>query len=118
MLCPQCKAEYRTGFTRCSDCDVDLVEEPSPPDSSGKNQLTEDSSGTMKRVWSGKDEERCVELCERLRQAAIPFKVNQRKRQYLAGVDKNYRIGVPSEFFDDARQLIIKGRLGPRSQDT
>jgi hypothetical protein len=26
MYCPQCKAEYREGFTRCSDCDVDLVD--------------------------------------------------------------------------------------------
>jgi len=26
MYCPQCKAEYRQGFTRCSDCDVELVE--------------------------------------------------------------------------------------------
>jgi hypothetical protein len=25
MYCPQCKAEYRQGFTRCTDCDVDLV---------------------------------------------------------------------------------------------
>ena len=35
MFCPLCKAEYRPGFTRCSDCDVDLVEtlplEPSKP---------------------------------------------------------------------------------------
>lgn len=27
MFCPVCKAEYRRGFTRCSDCDVDLVRE-------------------------------------------------------------------------------------------
>jgi len=27
MFCPECKAEYRAGFTRCSDCDVDLVEQ-------------------------------------------------------------------------------------------
>ena len=26
MFCPVCGAEYREGFTRCSDCDVDLVE--------------------------------------------------------------------------------------------
>jgi Putative prokaryotic signal transducing protein len=26
MFCPQCKAEYRVGFIRCSDCDVELVE--------------------------------------------------------------------------------------------
>jgi len=25
MICPVCKAEYRQGFTRCADCDVDLV---------------------------------------------------------------------------------------------
>ena len=26
MICPTCNSEYREGFTRCSDCDVDLVE--------------------------------------------------------------------------------------------
>jgi hypothetical protein len=25
MICPNCKAEYREGFTRCNDCDVYLV---------------------------------------------------------------------------------------------
>lgn len=27
MFCPECAAEYRPGFTRCLDCDVDLVSE-------------------------------------------------------------------------------------------
>jgi hypothetical protein len=27
MFCPNCKAEYRPGFTHCVDCDVDLVYE-------------------------------------------------------------------------------------------
>ena len=33
MFCPQCKAEYRVGFVRCSDCDVELVDhlQPNPP---------------------------------------------------------------------------------------
>src|SRR5713226_2998537 len=26
MFCPQCKAEYRVGFVRCSDCAVELVD--------------------------------------------------------------------------------------------
>ncbi len=26
MFCPQCKAEYRVGFVRCSDCSVELVD--------------------------------------------------------------------------------------------
>ena len=25
MFCPRCEAEYRTGFTRCSECDAPLV---------------------------------------------------------------------------------------------
>jgi hypothetical protein len=25
-FCPSCRAEYRAGFTRCADCDVELVD--------------------------------------------------------------------------------------------
>lgn len=35
MYCPECRLEYREGFTHCSDCDVDLVwqlTEPGEPD--------------------------------------------------------------------------------------
>ncbi len=32
MFCPSCRAEYKGGITRCSDCDVDLVGEL-PPES-------------------------------------------------------------------------------------
>jgi hypothetical protein len=117
MFCPECKAEYRPGFTRCSDCDVSLVAEPPPPDNSAKSEPIDRRFGTVKRVWSGKDEDRCVSLCERLRQAGIPFRVDQRQHQYLLGVDKHYGIGVPPEFFQDAREVILKGRLGHRPQE-
>jgi len=29
-FCPKCRAEYREGFSRCSDCEVDLVDELPP----------------------------------------------------------------------------------------
>ena len=118
MFCPQCKAGYRPGFTRCSDCDVDLVEALSPSDNSAKNELTDGCLGTIKRVWSGKDEERCITLCKRLKAAGMPFKVHQRRRQYLLRIDEHYAIGVPVEFFSDARKMIIKRRLDATDEGT
>ncbi len=32
MFCPECKAEYRDGFTNCMDCDVELVDVPVEPE--------------------------------------------------------------------------------------
>ena len=26
MICPECKAVYREGYTKCADCDIELVE--------------------------------------------------------------------------------------------
>jgi hypothetical protein len=115
MFCPECKAEYRPEFTRCSDCDVDLVEEFSQSGDSTEKEPTYSSLETMKSVWTGKDQARCVSLCERLKAAGIPFRVAQ--RQYLLGMNEHYKIGVPPEFFNDARKMIIKGRLDRTDRD-
>jgi len=60
----------------------------------------------LRRVWAGKDQERCVSLCEKFKAAGIPFKVDQRRRQYFRGLDENYEIAVPSECFEKARKII------------
>jgi hypothetical protein len=43
MLCPTCGSEYRDGFVRCADCDVDLVSNlpPAPDDERSQIQLAE-----------------------------------------------------------------------------
>lgn len=46
MFCPVCKVEYRSGFFRCVDCDVDLVEEL-PKESSEKNISVADEEPTQ-----------------------------------------------------------------------
>lgn len=39
MICPSCGTEYRHGFTRCGDCDVDLIEPPPPPPPDDRPQI-------------------------------------------------------------------------------
>ncbi len=31
MICPNCKVEYEKGYTKCSDCHIDLVERADLP---------------------------------------------------------------------------------------
>jgi hypothetical protein len=99
MFCPECKSEYRPGFNHCSDCDVDLVAELRKPEDDA-------SLSKLKSVWAGKNQERCVELWEKFNAAGIPFKVDQRRRQYLRGVDENLQDCGPSDFFEKARTII------------
>ena len=99
MFCPECKAEYRDGFTRCSDCDVDLV--AGLPEAPPEPQFE-----SFKSVWTGKDQGRCVDLCKKLRAVGIPFKVDQRTRQCLNAVDEHYKIRVPGDCFNKARKII------------
>ena len=68
MFCPQCQAEYRPGFSRCSDCDVDLVHEvpeARPSDSPSK--------GNLALLWIGDDLALHAELLEELKTASIPY---------------------------------------------
>jgi hypothetical protein len=102
MFCPECHAEYRPGFTHCTDCDVDLVAGlPKPEPDTGLTDL--------KHVWTGKDQERCVKICKDFRAQGIPYKVEQNRHQYLKGVDEKYRISVPSEFVQKAKRVAKNG---------
>jgi len=55
MFCPQCKAEYRPGFTHCTDCDVELVENyvEAVRHPLAKKAVASEKYGM--RLWSGRD---------------------------------------------------------------
>jgi len=40
MFCPVCKVEYRSGFSRCADCDADLVKELPAESSEKKSDIS------------------------------------------------------------------------------
>lgn len=52
MFCPDCKAEYRPGFTRCSDCDVALVERLEETEIHTNKPVV---SGAAELLWTGSD---------------------------------------------------------------
>jgi hypothetical protein len=52
MFCPNCTAEYRPGFSRCSDCDVVLVEHLDETDVHSNNP---ELSGAPELLWTGTD---------------------------------------------------------------
>jgi hypothetical protein len=103
MFCPQCKAECIRGVTRCSDCDVALVE--SLPESGGDSD-GELSEASLRKAWSGESQDDCVRICEQLRDAGIPFKVIPHARQFFKRVDENYEIGVPAEYCEQVKEII------------
>jgi hypothetical protein len=107
MFCPQCKAEYRDGFSRCSDCDVNLVSELPIP-ASGPDTVSEED---MRLPYTTHDQTDCVAFCRRLIAAKIPFKVAESNRQYLKGVESNFAIGVPSYFYKEAEEILNQSRL-------
>ena len=70
MFCPKCKSEYRFGFTKCSDCDVDLVDRLSEG-LKGPNFGADPDA--MEILWAGPDANVRDEICSQLDAASIPF---------------------------------------------
>ena len=70
MFCPQCHAEYRPGFTHCSDCDVDLVENLPGREEAGANDMRR---GTLVPLWEGEDLALHTTLVEELEAARIRY---------------------------------------------
>lgn len=49
MICPECGAEYQPGFTRCADCQVDLVDSSQVPAPESRPRST---PGVVSRLGS------------------------------------------------------------------
>ncbi len=99
MFCPQCKAEYRGGFTQCSDCYVELVEELP------EKELSSDEALTL--VWECADESECVGVCRDLKNGDIPYKVDQIPYERIGmRVKWHYRILISPDDLHRAKELL------------
>jgi hypothetical protein len=47
LICPKCKCEYQEGYTVCSDCECELVDEPKTDDEDMPNNKDSKVSGKL-----------------------------------------------------------------------
>ncbi len=72
MFCPVCKAEYREGFYRCPDCDVDLVTSL-PPQSDPPPPETDDAGADSVVLCQEDDPARLTAILSALQGEGITF---------------------------------------------
>jgi hypothetical protein len=110
MICPECKAEYRPGFTRCADCDVELVwEQPESAASPAQGAVApgDPNEDPFCSFWKGDDPRIHADLCEVLDEAGIPHNTVFR-RDHLFNLNNfpAYQIGVPFSLFEKAENVV------------
>jgi hypothetical protein len=115
MFCPQCKAEYRSGFARCADCGVELVwelpaaalavVEPVEPGHPEEDPFCS--------FWKGDDPRLHAELCELLSERNIPYKTIRRQDHLFNWNTKSaFEIGVAFSQFDRAEAVVKEAYEG------
>jgi hypothetical protein len=120
MYCPNCKSEYRPGFTRCSDCQLDLVWElpqggvgAQHTDAWGQvhdtvpGQPGDPNSDPFCSFWKGDDARVHADLCQVLDEAGIPHNTVFR-RDHLFNLSNYaaYELGVPFSLFERAENAV------------
>jgi len=112
MFCPQCRVEYRPGFTHCADCDVDLVYElplvkTNSFESREKAAAGEDEEDPFCAFWQGDDSRLHAELCMVLDEAGIAHKT-VRRQDHLFNLNNYpaFQIGVPFSQFKRAETAV------------
>jgi hypothetical protein len=99
MFCPQCKVEYRQGFTHCADCDVDLVYDLKALES------TVSRGDDLRVLWRCVDQQECVSVCHSLQDLGIDYKVTETPGSFgpRMRVTKRYELAVSSADYDRAK---------------
>jgi hypothetical protein len=95
MFCPVCESEYREGFTKCSDCGVDLVK-----------QLVDDSEA-KEPLWAGQDASVRSAICDKLDAAKIPHEDDFVESQFMPAFRQSiYRIQIRKKDHEAALEAI------------
>jgi hypothetical protein len=98
MYCPNCRTEYRPGFTRCSDCLVNLVHEL-PVEEQAEKQCAPlwPDAESLSELWRGEDSVLHERLLAELKPAGIPYENTPTREAAGCGIDPVAR-GVEPRF--------------------
>jgi hypothetical protein len=106
MYCPSCGAEYRAGFTTCSDCQVELVNEPAIAGVPGVRGAPSQSGG-FALIWSGGNPQTHEAIREALEHAGIDARtIRAEEHLILAWSHARFEIWVPAEQAEQAHELL------------
>jgi len=107
MYCPLCGAEYRPGFTVCSDCQVALVPD-APRDPSANPSIDDTSDGaSFVLVWSGSDARKHAEVCEALDRQKIPARtLGSEDHLFNLTTRPAFEVYVPADLISTAREAL------------
>jgi hypothetical protein len=110
MICPQCRAEYRQGFTVCADCDVPLV--PQYDTSALAVPLLPATPGDPNEdpfcaFWQGDDARLHADLTSILDSVAVTHKTI-RRQDHLFNLNNYpaFQIAVPFSLYERAERAI------------
>jgi hypothetical protein len=120
MFCPECRTEYREGYTRCAECDVDLVAEL-PPEEQGMADME------LEQVFETTDPTLLPVVKSVLESADIPYLLEGEEAFGMLPLGGGFfnaghealgvEVHVPRERAEEARALLASAALGGAGAD-
>ena len=102
MICPECKAEYREGYTKCADCERELVE----LDSIENEEFSPLEEIQFKTVMSALDPGEIALAKSILESNNIRYFIQGESFSSLIKTSIPALIKVPEEDFEQAKQVL------------
>ncbi|MFZ0633959.1 MAG: hypothetical protein WAM08_00415, partial [Candidatus Acidiferrales bacterium] len=111
MFCPECKAEFRLGFTHCADCDVDLVETLDAINDKSAQDAA--ALAAPELLWSGVDTGMLEQIRSALDEADIPYNDEPLEARLLYASMRNpLEIWVQKSDLLAAKKILAKIFVG------
>jgi hypothetical protein len=104
LFCPNCKLEYRAGFTRCADCDVDLI--AALPTAAKAQEVGVHDLRTPIVLRRGVSVPDAAVIREALKAAGIRFNTRRASAEIVADGSASYEFWINAEDRPNAQSAL------------